>query len=443
MVMNMLGTLIGKLVYKITKLLKHGGSTLPGTVVLKLFPKYLYKIKFPETIIMVTGSCGKGSTTKIITSILEANGTSVCTNKNGANLIEGITTTIILNTKGRKIKQDALVLEVDERYLKIVTKYIKPKYIVINNITRDQPPRNGNFDIIFNEILKGIPKDTSLLVNGDDPILRKYSLCYNGDITYFGIEKSKYSYKEHDDVRDYNYCPKCNSKLEYDYYNYGSVGKYKCSNCDFKRENIKYSITNINYDNNEITINKEYTIKSSSYILSNLYNLVAAFAIGDILKIDSKVIVSTLSNDKIENKLYEEFTVNKRKYTILNCKAENNSTYNLALLYTAMDDKQKTIVIGHKEISRRYNHFDVSWLYDCYFELIDKDDYVICTGPNAYDFAVRMKLAGIKKENIIILDDLTDIKKTVEEKTKGNVYGILNFDYVKPFKEKMTVKEEN
>ena len=436
----MFGTFVGKTVFKITKILKHGGSTFPGTVVLKLFPNYLKKIKYPDNIIMVTGSCGKGSTAKLITNILEENGTSVCTNSNGANLTEGIATTIILNVKGKKLKQDALVLEVDERYLKIITKYIRPKYLIINNITRDQPPRHGNFDIVFNEILKGITKSTHLIVNGDDPITKKYSLYHKGEITYFGIDKSKYSYKYHDDVKDYNYCPKCGSKLNYEYYNYGSLGNFKCSKCDYKRDDIKYSITNIDYDTNEVTINKEYKIKVSADVLSNLYNVVAAFSIADILKIDSKVIVSSLSKDMIENKLYEEFTVKDRKYTILNCKAENNSTYNLALLYASRDKNQKTIVIGHREISRRYNHFDVSWMYDCYFEILNKNDYVICAGPNAYDFATRMKLAGIKKENIIVLEDLTNIKKIVEEQTKGNVYGILNFDYVKPFKD--NIKEE-
>ena len=436
----MFGTFVGKTVFKITKILKHGGSTFPGTVVLKLFPNYLKKIKYPDNIIMVTGSCGKGSTAKLITNILEENGTSVCTNSNGANLTEGIATTIILNVKGKKLKQDALVLEVDERYLKIITKYIRPKYLIINNITRDQPPRHGNFDIVFNEILKGITKSTHLIVNGDDPITKKYSLYHKGEITYFGIDKSKYSYKYHDDVKDYNYCPKCGSKLNYEYYNYGSLGNFKCSKCDYKRDDIKYSITNIDYDTNEVTINKEYKIKVSANVLSNLYNVVAAFSISDILKIDSKVIVSSLSKDMIENKLYEEFTVKDRKYTILNCKAENNSTYNLALLYASRDKNQKTIVIGHREISRRYNHFDVSWMYDCYFEILNKNDYVICAGPNAYDFATRMKLAGIKKENIIVLEDLTNIKKIVEEQTKGNVYGILNFDYVKPFKD--NIKEE-
>lgn len=436
----MIGTFIGKTIYKIEKLFKFGGSSFPGQVVLKLFPNYLNKLKYPENIIMVTGSCGKGSTTKLISNILKENDMTVCTNTDGANLIYGITTAIINDVKGKKVNKDSLVLEVDERYLKIITKYIKPKYLVINNISRDQPPRQGNFDIVFNEILKGIPKETHLIVNGDDPILRKFSLYHKGEITYYGIEKSKYSYKKHDDVKDYEYCPKCNSKLVFDYYNYGSIGKYKCPKCDFKRENIKYSITNINYDNNEIIINKEYKIKVSSYILSNLYNMVAAFSVCDLLKIDSKIIVSSLSKDQIENKLYEEFTVNKRKYTILNCKAENNSTYNLALIYASMDTKIKTIVIGHREISRRYKHFDVSWLYDIYFELLNKDDYVICAGPNAYDFAARMKYAGINKDNIIILDDLANIKETIEEKTKGNVYAILNFDYVKPFKDK--IKEE-
>lgn len=436
----MISTLIGKAIYKIEKLFKFNGTSFPGKVVLKLSPNYLKKIKFPENIIMVTGSCGKGSTVKLIKEVLNSSNISVCSNDGGSNLLFGIATSIIMNVKGKKLKKDACVFEVDERYLKIVTKYIKPKYLIINNITRDQPPRQGNFDIVFNELLKGISKDTHLIVNGDDPILRKFSLYHKGEITYFGIEKSKYSYKEHDDVKDMLYCPKCHSKLKFSYYHYGSVGNYKCPNCDFKRDNIKYSITDINYDNNEITINNEYKIKVSSYILFNLYNIVGTYSLCDLLKIDSKKITASLSKDKIMNKIYDEFTVNKRNYTIMNCKAENNSTYNLALIYQAMDKNKKTIVIGHREISRRYKHFDVSWIYDIYFELIDKDDYVICVGPNSYDFAARMKYAGINKENIITLDNLDNIKEVIEEKTKGNVYAILNFDYVNPFKDK--IKEE-
>ena len=51
-----------------------------------------------------------------------------------------------------------------------------------------------------------------------------------------------------------------------------------------------------------------------------------------------------------------------------------------------------------------------------------------------------MKYAGIKKENIITIDNLDNIKEIIEEKTKGNVYAVLNFDYVEPFKK--NIKEE-
>jgi hypothetical protein len=100
-----------------------------------------------------------------------------------------------------------------------------------------------------------------------------------------------------------------------------------------------------------------------------------------------------------------------------------------------MDKDKKTIVLGHGEISRRYKHFDLSWLYDINFELLKESnvDKVVCTGPDAYDIATRIKYAGIDEKDIIVLDNLDNIKEVVEKETKGNVYGILNFDYVKPF----------
>ena len=438
----MIGTLLGKLIINIEKLFKKNATTFPGSIVLKIFPNYLKKLKYPDNIIMITGSSGKGSTTKIISNILENSGLKVCTNKEGANLVDGICTTIIKNTKGKKVNADALVLEVDERYLKFITRIIKPNYVIVNNITRDQPPRQGSFDDVFNEIIKGLNKNIHLIVNGDDPILRKFSLIHKGEITYYGLEKTKYSFDKMDDIKDYLYCPKCNHKLKFDFYHYGSVGMYECPNCKFKRDNIKYSITEVDYKKNEITINNEYKLNVSNTILFNLYNVVCAFAVADTLKIDSKNIVDALNKESINKKIFDEFEVNKRKYTILNCKAENNATYNLSLIYTAMDKNKKTIVLGLREISRRYKHFDLSWLYDIYFEILKDNnvDKIVCTGPYAYDFATRIKLMDFDEENIIILDNLDNIKDTIENQTSGDVYAILNFDYVEPFKN--NIKEE-
>ena len=65
----MLGTIIGKSITKIERLFKFNASSFPGKVVLKLFPEYLRKIKYPDNIIFVTGSSGKGSTVKLIKEI--------------------------------------------------------------------------------------------------------------------------------------------------------------------------------------------------------------------------------------------------------------------------------------------------------------------------------------------------------------------------------------
>jgi UDP-N-acetylmuramoyl-L-alanyl-D-glutamate--2,6-diaminopimelate ligase len=144
----MLGVLTGKAIYKLEKALHFGGTTMPGRVVLKFFPKTMKSLKYPENVIMVTGSCGKGSTTKLITEVLERAGMKVCCNRDGANQWEGVATTIMNQTKGDTVQADALVLEVDERYLKLVIRFLRPKYLVINNITRDQPPRQGDYDIV-------------------------------------------------------------------------------------------------------------------------------------------------------------------------------------------------------------------------------------------------------------------------------------------------------
>ena len=50
------------------------GSSLPGSVALKLDPDILQKIKLPDRVIAVTGSNGKTSTVEMIAHVLRQNG---------------------------------------------------------------------------------------------------------------------------------------------------------------------------------------------------------------------------------------------------------------------------------------------------------------------------------------------------------------------------------
>ena len=135
-------------------------------------------------------------------------------------MLPGILSLLIANCNlNGKIKGDALVVEVDERYTKVVFDIVKPQYVVVTNICRDQPPRHGHFDLVLDKIKEALTTSMHLVLNGDDPYLRKLNLDDKYKVTYYGINENKLSYKNNkfDNLNIY-YCPICNSKLEYNYY---------------------------------------------------------------------------------------------------------------------------------------------------------------------------------------------------------------------------------
>lgn len=434
--MNIISILIGKIIIFLGKIFKRG-SSLPGVIILKINKKIFKYFKLPKNVIAVTGSSGKGSTSSMIASILRDNGYTVAHNKNGSNLIFGILTLLLENTKlNGTIDVDYLVYEVDERYTKYVFKEVKPSYVVITNITRDQPPRQGNTDIVAGSIINGLTNDMHLILNGDDPILRQF--VDKNKVTYYGIDKNKYSYKiSKFQSLNVTYCPKCHNKLEYNYYHFEDSGDYYCPKCNFKRPNIDYLVTKINYNKSIIEID-DIELNIPYNILFAVNNVAAAYTVCSLLKLDKNKIASSINKLYKNKKIFNEYPYKNRKVTVLNNKNENSSTFNQSLLYVSRFNNKKTILIGWKEISRRYNFDDISWLYDIDFEILKSDlvEKIVCVGINRYDIATRIKYAGLENK-VVVFSNLIEATNYIKDKTKEDIYAIVNFDYVKPFNELM------
>ena len=149
------------------------GSSLPGRIALILYPDVLKSIKLPETIIAITGSNGKTSTTEMLVRALESCGKSVSWNHEGANQIEGVTTLVLRTaTLGGVVKRDALVFECDERYTHSIFRFIRPTELVVTNLCRDQLTRNGHHEFVQGCIQAAIEvagDDMKLILNADDP----------------------------------------------------------------------------------------------------------------------------------------------------------------------------------------------------------------------------------------------------------------------------------
>lgn len=419
------------LICKISKFIlsKLGrGTAFPGDLALKLNKNILSYFKLPKTTIFVTGTTGKTSVSGTLYEIYKNAGYKTVSNIKGSNLIGGVTTAFIEASKlNGESKVDTLIIEVDERYVKNVFKYVTPKYFIINNLSRDQLARNGHFGLVFDEINNSIKKDTHLILNADDPLVTKFSLNKKNKITYYGLKENKYSTKKSKlNTLDLAYCPVCHKKLIFDYFNYGNLGYYKCPNNDYNRPDCKYESVLLN----DSFIIDDRKINVNNTALYNIYNLTACYTVCSVDKVSKDSIVETLNNLSLKVKRLNEFVLDGVKGTLLLSKNETPISYNQSLEYISSKKGVKTVAIGFTRVSGRYDLKDLSWLYDINFELLnDKSiERIILIGPFAYDVATRLKLAGIKEDKFLYCIDYSNSLEYSIKHTIGDLYCVVYFD---------------
>jgi UDP-N-acetylmuramyl tripeptide synthase len=88
---------IAKLLQKISRLFGNSGAALPGLFIEKFSKDFLLKAfaKLPEGIIVVSGTNGKTTTTKIIADCLKKLGDRVMTNPTGSNMTRGLISSVV------------------------------------------------------------------------------------------------------------------------------------------------------------------------------------------------------------------------------------------------------------------------------------------------------------------------------------------------------------
>ena len=111
-------TLLGKAVRYVAKL-RGGGSALPGLFVERIDPNFIKRtlVGLPYGIVVVSGTNGKTTTTKMVVELLESQGLTVFTNRTGSNFTRGVAAALLgeVDVKGN-LDADIAVLELDEAH---------------------------------------------------------------------------------------------------------------------------------------------------------------------------------------------------------------------------------------------------------------------------------------------------------------------------------------
>lgn len=408
------------------------GSVLPGRCIAKIQKNVLDRLKYPLYVVAVTGSSGKGSTVSMVAHILEGNGKKVVWNKNGSNVRSAIITLLLNNTRAfsHKVSADVVLLEMDERF---ITGTFRPgiiTHMAITNITRDQPSRNIHPDIIFSKIFESIDDSMHLILNVDDPLLAKGKFVHSGSITTYGIdETSSASKKILDYPVDAAYCPSCHTKLVYDFYHYGHLGKFSCPRCSFGRGKLDFEAKNVDFEKGTFELD-DRTLKLNKSVYFAVYYTLLAYTICDLINIDEDGIVREINENEMDSKRGKKYFVDERKVEMLESKNENALSYLQSIDYIKMQPGKKVVIMGFENVSRRYKYNDLSWLWDVPFEgLADEHiEKIFCIGRFRYDVAARLRYAGIDEETIFLVNDLDNLISDVQSMSSGDVYTMVCFD---------------
>ncbi len=420
----------------ITKLLRFAGkligrgSSKPGQVALKLCPDILSRMELPKYIIAVTGSNGKTSTVEMIAHILTQNGLTVAWNKEGSNQIEGVTTLVLGSaTLGGKVKADILLIESDERFARYTFKYIRPTHYVITNLYRDQLTRNGHPEWVYDALADSITDGTQLILNADDPLVSAFGQGKE-DVIWFGADKLSTDTDELVSVyNDGAYCPVCKAPMVYSTHHYNHIGHYRCTACGYHRHDTQYTITSVDMDKGEMTIDGTHTITLALKSLYNIYNILSAYTVASIVGVDGAKIAADMNHYVLKNGRVITFSLGSRRGTMLTSKHENSISYDQSIRVAAAYKEGCDVLIIVDAVSRKYFTSDVSWLYDIDFEMLGSDNIhqIVLAGKYVNDLAVRFSYTDIPSERIKLFDSIDEAADYLNSDRSEYIYVITCF----------------
>lgn len=381
------------------RMIGRKSSSAPGTLALKICPDLIKRLSagIKCGVIVTCGTNGKTTTNNLLnTALIKCGYTTVCNNL-GANMLSGIATAFAQSCSlGGKLSADWAVLEVDEASARRVFAHIKPNYMIITNLFRDQLDRYGEIDItmrLLNEAID-MAEGVKLILNGDDPLTASFGEGRNA--VYYGI--SEKILPQTDETKEGRFCAKCGGEQKYNYFHYSQLGDYYCPHCGNKRPHIDFDAKNVNLDKGiAFTVNDE-RIDVNYRGFYNIYNILAVYGALSSIGIDTEGFNLLLSDYKPQIGRMELIDIGGRPY-ILNL-AKNPAGFNQAIQTVMLDKRKKDVIVAINDLAN--DGRDVSWLWDVDFEkLYDENlDTLTTSGIRLYDISLRFKYADIKVDNI-------------------------------------------
>ena len=389
-------TILGKAVRRAARL-RGGGSALPGLFVEKIDPEFTKRCleNLPRGVVVISGTNGKTTTTKMVVELLESIGMKVFTNRTGSNFSRGVAAALLgeVDSKGR-LNADIAVLELDEAHAVHFVKKIPPRYSLLLNVMRDQLDRFGEIDKTASmlEAIAAATTDTVVL-NREDPRVAKIAEKLTGTIktAFFGLSNDLRSTFPSDD-EIHSITPSA----------VASTTPTLVSLEAFTDHDASFKIKGQIFTSANLKLQGIYNIFNAAAALS----LIAAIQ-GD--EIEPEKLTAALSDITPAFGRGEKLQIAGQPLELVLVK--NPGGFRLGLKSFPPENYSTMIAINDNYADGR----DLSWLWDVDFESLRDKGVAEVTGIRAYDMALRLQYDEIAVSHIT-----TDLTRSLKHFIDAN-----------------------
>ena len=356
---------------------RGAGAMIGGLVAMTLDQSILGQLGAGRRTIVVTGTNGKSTTTRMTAAALATLGT-VATNAEGANMDAGLVSALALSPDAT-----LAALEVDEMHVPHVSDAVHPAVIVLLNLSRDQLDRVGEINHIERTLRAGLARhrDAIVVANCDDVLMT--SAAYDCPHVVWVAAGGGWA---NDSVS----CPRSGEVIVRDGSDWHSTGS------DFKRPTPQWWFDEVNlYGPDGLALPMRLSLPGTV----NRGNAAQAVAAAVALGADPAAAVAAVSTvDEVAGR-YQ--TVPMGEHTARILLAKNPAGWQEAL--SMVDKSADGVVIAVN--GQVPDGEDLSWLWDVDFErfgdeLLERRASgngvpVVAAGERGTDLAVRLGYARV------------------------------------------------
>jgi len=358
---------------------RGAGAMIGGLVAMTLDRSILRQLGAGRRTVIVTGTNGKSTTTRMTAAALGTVGGRVATNAEGANMDAGLIAALAADRDAQ-----LAALEVDEMHVPHVLDAVEAAVVVLLNLSRDQLDRVGEINVIERTLRAGLARhpETVVVANCDDVLMT--SAAYDNPHVVWVAAGGAWA-------ADSVSCPRSGEVIVRDKAHWYSTGT------DFKRPSPHWW-----YDDDALHGPDGLAIPMRLSLPGAVNRGNAAQAVAAAAALGADPVAAAAAVCGVDEVAGRYRTVRVGSHTVRMLLAKNPAGWQEAL--SMVDRNAAGLVIAVN--GRVPDGEDLSWLWDVRFEHLE-DTAVVAAGERGTDLAVRLGYAGV--EHTLVHDTVVAI----------------------------------